>query len=183
MHTKLMTYSLVSFTIVATVGVARSHEFPAAAKKINASLVQNYAACVAPDTTTGGGTPACAGTTPVDTLCTFPGTGNGKVTLSIGGTAIKAKAKLQGLAPTCEGQTLSVQLGVRVTTDDCPGDHCTVADQALTAGSCTVSGGKCAINGEVSSGYPAGENSGIQIVTCSVGRTGVNSFACGLFVP
>ena len=142
--------SYVAMTTLIALGIAgaaEGHEFPKAAKKISSTLVQNYAECTAPDTTTiGSGAPACLETEPVDTLCTFPGEGSGKVSLSISGASLKVKGKLSGLAPTCEGQILSVNLGVRVTSDDCTGGHCTAEDETITAGSCTVTDGKCSIS-------------------------------------
>ncbi len=180
----ISTLLTLAFAVLGVTSAAQSHEFPKAAKKISATLVQNYAECAAPDATTiGGGLPACLESEPVDTVCTFPGEGSGKVTLSISGTSVKVKSKLSGLAPTCDGQTLSVNLGVRVTTDDCTGGHCTVQDQVITAGTCTVADGKCSISAEVASGYPEGAGSAMQVVTCSVGRAGFDSFACGLLVP
>jgi len=176
--------SILMLVALGAANTAESHEFPKAAKKISATLVQNYAECTAPDTTTiGSGAPACLETDPVDTICTFPGDGSGKISLSISGTSVKVKGKLSGLAPTCTGQTLSVKLGVRVTTDDCTGGHCTVQDETLAAGACTVADGKCSISGEVTTGYPDGAGSALQVVTCSVGRAGFDSFACGLLVP
>jgi hypothetical protein len=167
--------------LIASAGGA--HDFPKKAKKLNAELVQNYAACVTPSTTTYAGADACLLSTPVDSVCTFPGSGSGKVTISVQKLTLKTTAKIQGLAPTCEGQTLSVRLGVRTTTDNCPGGHCTVVDQAWTVGSCTVAEGKCAITGSVDTGNPAGAHTAIQVTSCSVGRVGFDSFVCGLLIP
>jgi hypothetical protein len=162
---------------------AEAHDYPATAKKLNAFLVQNYPECAAPDTTTLGGAQACLEASPVDTLCTFPGAGSGKVSIGVSGESLKAKVKIQGLAPTCDGQTLSLKLGVRTTTDDCAGGHCTAVDEALSIGTCTVTAGKCSFSAVVASGYPAGAGSGLQILSCSVGRAGFDSFACGLLIP
>jgi len=176
-------WTFVIVFVLATATVAAAHEFPKKAKKLQAELIQNYAACQAPDATTNGGADACLETEPVDTLCTFPGDGSGSLGLAVAKQSIKATAKLKGLAATCDGQTLSVVLGVRTTTDDCADGHCTVVDDVLTIGSCTVSGGKCKIKGEVDSGYPKNAGSGMQIVSCGVGRAGFDSFTCGLLVP
>jgi hypothetical protein len=176
--------AIAAFALLSlTANLASAHEFPKKAKKVNADLVQNYAACTTPDVTTNGGANACLETDPVDTVCNFPGSGSGKLGISVDKQSLKATAKLQGLAATCEGQTLSVTLGVRTTTDDCANGHCTVVDDVLTIGSCTVSEGNCKIKGSVDTGYPADAGSGMQVVSCGVGRVGFDSFACGLLIP
>ena len=141
----ILTLCAVTFGL-ATATLA--HEFPTKAKQLKSSLVQNYAACNVPDTVTlTGGLPACGGDpNPIDTVCTFgTGSSDGSLTAKISGSGIQVKAKLKGLAPACDGQTLTVALGVRTTTDDCAGSHCVVADQALSGGTCTVADGRCTI--------------------------------------
>lgn len=167
------------------VGAAHAHEFPNKAKLLKASLVQNYAACTVPDTATiAGGKPACGGEPdPIDTVCTFPGTGDGSLTAKIKPTGVDVAAKLKGLAPACDGQTLTVAFGVRTTTDDCPGGHCVVTDETLSGGTCTVASGRCTIKATIPTAYPAGAGSEMTVLTCGVNRGLLASFSCGLMVP
>ncbi|HXJ35972.1 MAG TPA: hypothetical protein VMS22_18220 [Candidatus Eisenbacteria bacterium] len=163
---------------------ADAHEFPTKAKQLKSSLVQNYAPCLAPDTATNGGTPACGGEPdPVDTQCTFASKSQGSLTVAISKTDLKVKASLKGLSPACDGETLTIALGVRTTTDDCPGGHCTVIDQEVTGGTCTVAGGKCSISTAIPSGYSAGAGSEMTILTCGVRHGALDAFACGVMVP
>lgn len=179
--------TLALITLVASAFSARpaaAHEFPAKAKQIKSALVQNYDACVAPDAATiGGGLPACEELDPIDTLCTFPGAGDGSLSAKISGTGIAVKAKLKGLSPACDGQSLSVAFDVRVTTDDCPGGHCVVTDQTVTGGSCTVAGGRCTISSTIPTAYPAGAGSEFTILSCGVNRGLLASFSCGILIP
>lgn len=174
---------LAATTLLA--GSARAHEFPGKAKLLKASLVQNYAACTSPDTATiGGGKPACGGEPdPIDTLCTFPGAGDGALTAKIKPTGVQVLAKLKGLAPACDGQTLTVVFGIRTTTDDCPGGHCVVTDDTLSGGTCTVAGGRCTISTTIATSFPAGAGSEMTFLTCGVNRGLLQSFSCGLLVP
>ena len=91
------------------------------------------------------------------------------------------KATLKGLA--CEGEVLTVALGVRTTTDDCPADHCTVADEEIVGGTCTVTQGKCTIKAALPSGYPEAAGTELTIRTCAVRRGATDTFVCGIMVP
>ena len=165
--------------------LATAHEFPTKAKQIKASLVQNYAACTTPDTATiNGGLPACGGDPdPIDTVCTFgTGSSDGSLAAKIKDQGIQVKAKLKGLAPACDGQTLTVALGVRTTTDDCLSGHCVVTDETLTGGTCTVAGGRCTISAIIPTSYPAGAGSEMTVLTCGVNHGPLASFACGIMV-
>lgn len=184
---RTITTTLIACAAAATLAAsAHAHEFPTRAKQIKSSLVQNYAACTSPDTATNGGArPACGGEPdPIDTICTFGGgNADGSLTASISGTGIKAKAKLKGLSPTCDGQTLTVAFGVRTTTDDCPGGHCIVTDETLSGGTCVVTNGRCTISTIIPTAYPAGSGSEMTVLTCGVNRGLVPTFACGIMVP
>ena len=176
---------VAAVTALAFAGAASAHVFPDKAKSLKSSLVQNYAKCTAPDTITSGGKPACGGEPdPIDTVCGFGNSkSNGSLEASILKTGVKLKATLSGLAPTCDGQTLTVALGVRVTSDDCAGSHCVVTDSELTGGTCTVTGGKCTISAVVPSGYPAGTGSEMTVLTCGVRHGALDAFSCGIMAP
>ena len=166
-------------------GTAAAHVFPTKAKLLKSSLVQSYASCTAPTTQTRGGLPACGGEPdPIDTVCGF---GNAKTDGSLmvqaGKTGLKLHAALKGLSPTCDGQSLTIALRVRTTTDDCPDGHCIVTDQPITAGSCTVAKGKCAISATFPSPFEAGAGSEMTILDCGVRRGDVDTFRCGVMIP
>jgi hypothetical protein len=167
---------------VATVATARAHSFPAKAPLLKANLVQAYPACAEPNATTSGGKPACLETEEVDTACLFGSKGVGVLAATIRKSSIRVKLSLRGLDPGCEGKVLTPTFGVRTTTDDCPNEHCTVVDEELTGGNCTVSKGKCAVSASIATGYPAGAGSEMTILTCGVKDADLTAFTCGIMV-
>lgn len=176
--------NILSLAILAALAAvpASAHVFPTKAKSLKASLVQNYAECTTPDTFTNGGDPACLETDPVDTTCGFgPGASSGSLSVTASGPNLAVKVSLKGL--NCEGEVLTVALGVRTTTDDCVGGHCTVADEEIVGGTCTVTGGKCTIKASLPSGYPEDAGTEFTIRTCAVRRGGLDTFVCGVMVP
>jgi len=177
----MRTILLALATLLASVP-AGAHSFPAKAKTIVSSLVQAYPPCTTADTQTNGGTPACLDTTEVDPACLFGGKGAGTLQATISKTNVVVKGALTGLDPLCNGKTLTAAFTVRTTTDDCPMEHCTLVDQELTAGSCTVAGGKCKLRGTIASGFPAGAGSEMTILTCGVKDGSARAFTCGIMV-
>lgn len=187
MRTLLTSLVVIALALGAT-GPATAHIFPEKAKSLKASLVQGYDACTTPDTSTNGGKPACSDTDPIDPDCAFDvteGKGSGQLKATIKDTDVIVKATVKGLSAFCDGKTLTVRLGVRTTTDDCPGDHCTVADDQLEGGTCVVADGKCTISAVIPSGYPLAAASEMTILSCGVRNQtdDRDSFACGLMVP
>lgn len=177
--------ALLTFAVWMGVVPLGAHVFPKRAKRFTASLVQTYAVCTAPDTVTGGSIPACGGEPdPIDTVCGFGGgNADGTLAMQAGKQGIRVKAKLRGLAPTCDGEILGVSLGVRTTLDDCPDGHCVAIDQTLKTGRCTVSNGRCAISSTIRPGYPAGADSEMTVITCGISHGDVASFSCGMMIP
>ncbi|HXJ35965.1 MAG TPA: hypothetical protein VMS22_18185 [Candidatus Eisenbacteria bacterium] len=174
---------VVVATLILAATSVRAHEFPTVAKQLKSSLVQNYAQCTAPTTMTSGGKPACGGEPdPVDTQCTFASKSQGTLTATISKTSIKLKAALKGLSPACNGETLTAALGVRTTTDDCPDGHCTVVDDEITGGTCTVAKGKCALAATIPTGYSAGAGSEMTVRTCGIRHGMLDAFTCGVMV-
>ncbi len=177
-----MTIAVAAFLSLGIAGVAAAHSFPAHARSLKADLVQNYPACETPDTQTSTGRPACLSSVEVDPACLFGGKGAGTLDAVITKTNITVRGRLSGLDPLCNGRTLAAAFTVRTTTDDCPMEHCTVVDQELSAGSCTVSGGKCKLHGTIATGYPAGAGSEMTILTCGVKDGDATAFTCGIMV-
>jgi len=159
-----------------------AHSFPATAKSMTASLVQAYPPCTAPDTKTSAGRPACLATSEVDPDCLFGSRGIGTLKAIIAKTSVKLTATLKGLAPSCENKTLMPALTVRTTTDDCPEDHCTVADYDLTGGLCVVRHGKCSVTTSIPTLYPAGAGSEMTVLACGVREGDRTAFTCGIMV-
>jgi len=157
------------------------HSFPAKAPSMKASLVQGYPPCTEPNTMTTNGRPACLATTELDPACVFGAKGTGTLTATISKTSVKLSVKLKGLDPLCSA-TLTPTLTVRTTTDDCPDDHCTVADYDLTGGSCVVKNGKCSVTTSIPTGYPAGAGSEMTVVNCGVRSGAQTAFTCGIMV-
>ncbi len=171
--------TMVVLVVAATAG---AHSFPATAKSLRASLVQSYPPCTVPDTATSGGRPACLAPDESDTGCLFGAKGSGTLQAVIGKTNINVKGALKGLDPLCNGKTLTAAFTVRTTTDDCPMEHCTVVDEELTAGQCTVAGGACKLKGTIATGFPPGAGSEMTIVTCGVKDGAAVAFTCGIMV-
>jgi len=163
-------------------GAAWGHAFPATAKSIKSALVQNYPACISPDTQTTANQQACLGASEVDPSCLFGSKGNGSLSATISKQSIKLHGALHGLDPLCEGKTLTGALTVRTTTDSCATDHCTVVDQEITGGTCTVKKGSCVFNATVATGFDAGAGSEMTILTCGVKNGSLQTFACGIMV-
>ena len=167
---------------LAAAATCDAHSFPAIAKSMTASLVQAYPQCTDPDTMTNAGRPACLATAEVDPGCVFGSRGIGTLKATIAKTSVKLTATLKGLDPSCENKTLMPALTVRTTTDDCPQEHCTVADYDLTGGLCIVRHGKCSVTTSIPTLYPAGDGSEMTVLTCGVKEGGLTAFTCGIMV-
>ena len=145
--------------------------------------MQNYPPCTTPGATTVNGEAACVGTAEVDPSCTFGSKGLGTFVAAIKAkTSLGVTARVSGLDTGCEGKTLTAVLGVRTTSDTCPDDHCTSVDKEITAGSCVVRNGKCAINGTVAPGFPAGAGSEMTVLTCGLKNGSLLSLTCGVMI-
>jgi hypothetical protein len=167
---------------LAAAATCDAHSFPAIAKSMTASLVQAYPQCTTPDTATSAGRPACLDTTEVDPDCLFGSRGIGTLKATIAKTSVKLTATLKGLDPSCENKTLMPALTVRTTTDDCPQEHCTVADYDLTGGLCVVRHGKCSVTTSIPTLYPAGAGSEMTVLACGVREGDRTAFTCGIMV-
>lgn len=172
----------VSALLCVAAATCDAHSFPATAKSMTASLVQAYPPCTAPDTKTSAGRPACLDTAEVDPDCLFGSRGIGTLKAIIAKTNVKLTATLKGLDPSCENKALMPALTVRTTTDDCPQEHCTVADYDLTGGLCIVKHGKCAVTTLIPTLYPSGAGSEMTILTCGVKEGDLTAFTCGIMV-
>lgn len=172
----------VGMALLVGAATAGAHSFPAKAPSLKASLVQNYPACTAPGATTGNGESACVGAAESDPSCTFGSKGVGTLSVNVKKTNLAVVAKLSGLAAGCEGKTLTAALGVRTTSDSCPDDHCTSVDKEITAGTCTVNKGRCAITASVAPGYEAGSGAEMTVLTCGVKNGSLLTFTCGVMV-
>ena len=174
--------AFVAAAVIGVAGTAWGHAFPAKAKSIKSALVQNYPACTSPDTQTTANQQACLGAEEVDPSCLFGSKGNGTLSATISKQSIKLSGALHGLDPLCEGKTLAPTLTVRTTTDSCATDHCTVVDQEITGGTCTVKKGSCTFNTTIASGFDAGAGSEMTILACGVKNGSLQTFACGIMV-
>jgi hypothetical protein len=179
MRTTPLHLGLLAGVAIATTCFA--HSFPAKAPSMTASLVQGYPECTAPNTMTSGGRPACLATEELDPACLFSAKGTGTLKATIAKASVKLSVKLKGLDPLCSG-SLTPTLTVRTTTDDCPDEHCTVADYDLSGGSCVVKNGKCSVTTSIPTGYPAGAGSEMTVVKCGVQASGKTAFTCGVMV-
>jgi len=159
-----------------------AHSFPATAPLLKTNLVQGYPPCTAANTMTSSGRPACLSTDELDTNCLFGSKGFGLLMARIDRSNINVNLTLRGLEPSCEGRILAPAFTVRTTTDDCPKEHCTVVDYELTASSCLVKKGKCAVKTAIPTGYPAGAGSEMTLVSCGVKDGDRTAFTCGIMV-
>lgn len=161
---------------------ARAHSFPKKAPSLRSSLVQNYPPCISPDGVTGNGESACVGAAEVDPSCVFTSRGVGSFAVSVRKTKLAVVASLVGLDPQCEGKVLTAAVGVRVTSDTCPDDHCTSVDREIAAGTCTVKNGRCSLKNAVDPGYEAGSGAEMTVLTCGVKNGTLATFACGVMI-
>jgi hypothetical protein len=171
-----------TFVCLAAAVTCDAHSFPATAKSMTASLVQAYPQCTTPDTATSAGRPACLDTSEEDPGCLFGSRGIGTLKATITKTNVKLTATLKGLDISCESKTLMPALTVRTTTDDCPQEHCTVADYDLTGGLCVVRHGKCSITTSIPTLYPTGAGSEMTVLACGVKEGDRTAFTCGIMV-
>lgn len=174
------------------VGIAfGAHNEPVAARSFKTALIKAYPPCTAPNTTTSNGFPACMPITPSDPSCDFGPDGKGTaVARVLTGSVhdVQLKATLRGLAPNCEGATLTGFVAVRATVDDCGSASCTVPDiPDVPIGTCVVTGGICKIKATASGALPGtlltGRTTGLEILGCGVMNGSLRTFSCGLFVP
>ncbi len=179
---RLETLLVIAALAIAT-APAWAHFFPKKAPSLKAYLVQNYPPCRAPGAVSATGEQACEGPAEVDPSCVFSAKGLGTLSATVKSrTKIAVKARLSGLDMGCEGKTLTAALGVRTTSDTCPNDHCTALDKEISAGTCTVSHGRCSIDTVFDSGFPAGAGSEMTILTCGVKNGSLETFSCGIMV-
>jgi hypothetical protein len=165
---------------------ATPHDEPGAGRSFKSPLVTAYKACTSPNATTTGPihVPACRPPTRMDPICGFgpPGTrGQGKVKgiarngdIYIGMTA----SGLEG----CANYTLCGVISVRITTEACDDEPCTVIDQVNVSGPdeltacCVVSStGNCKVKTSANSQsfglIRPGQRAGIEITSCGLRRT------------
>lgn len=169
---------------------------PKKANKYQASLVQAVEACSAALANTNASgvlaTPACDPVVPSDPGCVFTEKGGGKVAAK-SKTDIAVQAKLGGLDPTCESETVCAFASLRTSSNNCAstGD-CTTIDQtdlALGASCCTIIKGKCKIKTSINIALPGalvtGNSTEFTLGEVSLGRTGQpgRAFKAGLLLP
>src|SRR5262245_60780303 len=121
---------------------------PPKAKAAKGEFVTAYIQCLANSTSTNGpfATVACAPALVENPGCGFGPRGRGRWSMTVRGTDVQAKATITGLDAGCEGETLDLRIGLRITTDDAPSGDVTAKDRDLfpvTVGSCTVTAGTC----------------------------------------
>jgi hypothetical protein len=174
-----------------------AHDEPLKAKGLKGELVTSYQRCLAPDDTAMGIlVPACSPPVRSDMQCAFGGTGSGKWSAKVIGSAtsvpptqdVQIQATIKGITG-CEGESLCSVISIRTTTGDCvSGDPagCTVGDLTdfqvgsptppggVDPGCCVVTGGACKIKMRVNQQIPgvlvSGENTGLQILGGGVVR-------------
>jgi hypothetical protein len=169
---------------------------PAKAKTAKGEFVTAYVECVTNGTSTNGpfATAACAPALVENPSCGFGPKGRGRWSLTVKGTDVQAKATITGLDAGCEGETLDLRIGLRITTDDSPGGDVTAKDRdvfPVTFGSCTVTAGACKLSssfettlGAGPDGFKDGKVYGVEILNVDmwhvVGAVSIRTLASGL---
>lgn len=128
---------------------------PRSAKTLKGDFITAHVRCTVNNIATTGpfSSVACGAPGPLPlaedggTECFFGPKGTGKWSLAVSRSDIKAKVRMTGLDPACEGDNLQLSLMLRITTDDSPiGDVTTVDRLEIEFGSCIVAGGRCDIS-------------------------------------
>ena len=126
---------------------------PKSAKTLKGEFVTAHVPCTINNVATNGpfSSAACGAPGPLplpdNPSCSFGPKGSGKWSLTVSRSDIKAKVRMTGLDPACEGHDLQLSLLLRITTDDSPiGDVTTVDRSEIEFGSCIVAAGQCKIS-------------------------------------
>lgn len=198
MRKAMLTIGLgIAAVAVMATGAQAQFQFAKKANKFQATMVQAYAACTAPNDTTTGvlALPACHPAVPQDTVCGFDVSdplkpkGQGQLQAVVTGKGdkvdIKLQVKLQGLTSGCIGETLCITPFLRASSLGCasgdPGG-CTTLEGltspfALTGSGCGVvdSKGKLQIkttvNTVIADLIPGGTHFTLDLARTGVRRT------------
>jgi len=168
---------------------------PAKAGKYSIEVIQGVEVCSAANTTAPGllATQACDPVVPSDPGCVFGVKGKGKISAKIDKTGdIAVQAKISGIEPTCEGETLCAVASVRTSQNNCAstGDCSTINQVNLPLGvACgPVTKGKLGVKTTVNTALPgalvAGNAAEFTIGEVGLSRTGGGiAFRGGLLLP
>lgn len=145
---------LLAAALAAAAAPASAFVLPKSARTLKGDLITAHVRCTVNNASTVGpfSSAACGAPGPLPlpedgSRCVFGPKGTGKWSLSVSRSDIKAKVRMTGLDPVCEGDNLQLSLMLRITTDDSAiGDVTTVDRQEIEFGSCIVAGGRCDIN-------------------------------------
>ena len=163
-HSTRTLSAIAMVAALATVRIAAGHIVPH-----NARLVK---------------TPLRTGRVPVDPTCRFgPRFAGGQVLARLAPAGILVRAKLKGLAATCNGETLSLAITLRSTIDDCPDGECVTTDDHLSRGSCTVTNGRCTISTTWAAPYPPEAGNEMTIRACGLRHGPLEAFTCAIKEP
>lgn len=167
---------------------------PKKANKYQATGVNGYDECTAPNQVTAGALPLPACTAAdSDTICQFSDKGGAKFAAKAkDDVALKIKAKgLEG--GSCEGTVLQARASIQATTNDCTVDsRCTTVSLnnfEIPGATCKVEKGKCQIKGTVNGFAPGtislNANTVIRIGAVSLGQVGSTAavITSGVLVP
>lgn len=167
---------------------------PIRARRMVVSVATAYEPCTAPDATADStGVSACTAPLSADPVCRLGVRGRGKVQLRGIADDVKVLARLDGIDPACDGETLEFRMSFRVTSNDCSGQTCTLVDFVdQLVGSCDVSAGVCrlstTLNGAVPDMVIPTQQTHIDFLGCDFKRTTGPSlpnrtFSCALMIP
>lgn len=146
--------ALALAALLALAAPAAAFVVPKSAKTLKGELITAHVRCTVNNASTTGpfSSAACGAPGPLplpedDSRCVFGPKGTGKYSLTVSRSDIKAKVRMSGLDPVCEGDNLQLSLMLRITTDDAViGDVTAVDRQEIEFGSCIVTDGRCDIS-------------------------------------
>ena len=188
--------ALVGLLLIASQSAA-APLVPSKAKTMKGEFVTAYLECVTSNSSTNAPftTAACAPPLTENPSCGYGAKGRGRWTLTVKGTDVQARATITGLDAGCEGETLDLRVGLRITTDDSASGDVTAKDRdvlPVTFGSCTVTGGVCKLTStfETTLGSPdalkTGHVFGVEILSVVLwrvaGAISLRTLASGLRV-
>lgn len=190
--------TLIACALGTVLGLSLTYEAlagaPIRARRMLMHVTTAYDACTVTDTTsdsTGGA--ACLAPVQSDAFCKFDTRGRGKLKLTSRPDNVRWLTSLKGIDGACEGETLEILVSLRITSDDCGGQACTLPDLIDTVvGQCVIQNNTCissgTLNAAISNIIVENKETFIKILGCGLRRsTGPNlptaTFACGLMIP
>ena len=201
MRTAILTIAAaVSLTLGTGLALATPN-LPMDAKQVKGEFVKSHNQCLAPNTTSSNGYPACAPAVPGDAQCDFSSVGKGKFKLKSNtngpdkapGTSDDGDLDVQvlvvGLTNCPTGSLIYLAASMRITDDDCGGQACTTMDLPdFFIAPCSVdAAGHCKLKTTLNSWVPGtllgGKHTNVELRDVSMFHNSQRVMRGGILLP